>query len=189
MDPILQGLQHCIMDEIARNTDSTGTSAMPTTGVTFTLHLVLMPIPTGWKVSLEFRFPPIPTVPPPPQPMTHNHRGNSHQHRRHHRSHHQHRTPSPHHGRRQTGSPQSTTTSNETSTPTTSGDPPTNQNQPSTHHYYTYQTPTQLNIQHPPPYTPRPQQNLNRRVRFSMPPVSSQASRQPSGAHHQRGRH
>src|SRR5437016_14542716 len=71
MDPILQGLQHCIMDKIARNTDSTGTSATPTTGVTFTLHLVLMPIPTGWKVSLEFRFPPIPTVLPPPQPTTH----------------------------------------------------------------------------------------------------------------------
>src|SRR6266550_3598368 len=66
LESIIQGIQDSYMATNAMPTGLSGSSATPQVGARLTLHIVLMPSPSGWTVALEGHSPPIPIIPPPP---------------------------------------------------------------------------------------------------------------------------
>src|SRR6266550_108575 len=63
---IMMGIRDSYMATDATPRPCSGRTAEPQTGVRLTLHIVLMPSPTGWTVSLEEQSPQIPVIPPLP---------------------------------------------------------------------------------------------------------------------------
>src|SRR6266576_1706721 len=66
LESIMMGIRDSYMATDATPRPCSGRTAEPQTGVRLTLHIVLMPSPTGWTVSLEEQSPQIPVIPPLP---------------------------------------------------------------------------------------------------------------------------
>ena len=66
--PTFVDLKDCLSEMDAPRHQSSGRTTTPLVGVKLTLQITLIPMPTGWTVSLSKHFLHVPMVPAPPQP-------------------------------------------------------------------------------------------------------------------------